>query len=98
MFYPFSILGVNGGENTLLRTEKEDSWVWRVDRALGTDVGGVVYRGIADMGGTISPTLDPSERRAYDPSSLGTSVFVYHQPWAMGEMGERTGDWFESRH
>lgn len=58
----------------------------------------VFIRGIANMGGTISPTLDPSERKAYDPSSLGTYVFVYHQPWTnLGEIGKRIGDWFESR-
>lgn len=33
MFYLFSILGVNEGENTVLRTEK-NSWVWFVDGLL----------------------------------------------------------------
>jgi len=97
MFYLFSILGVNGGENIILRTEKKGPWDWPVDGALGNDVEGGVCRGIAGMGGTISPTLNPSERTAYDPNSLGTSVFVYHQLWTMGETGKKTGDWFESR-
>lgn len=35
---------------------------------LGTGVGKGLYRGIADMGGMISPTLDTSERKAMVPA------------------------------
>lgn len=63
---------------------------------LGTRDGRGVYRGIAAVGGTVSPTLDPSERKAVIPA-LATSLFVYYQPRTMGEMGKGTGDWCESR-
>lgn len=95
MFYLFSILGVNEGQNTVLRTEKKKipgsgPWAGLLGLALEE-----VF--ITDIRGTISPTPDPPHRReSYDPSSLGTSVFVYHQTLDHG-MGKRTGDWFDSR-
>ena len=60
--------------------------------ALGTDVGDV-YRGIANMGGMIGPTLDPSERTAMIPALSELPFFVYYQPWTMGrwERGLVTG-------
>ena len=58
MFYLFSILGVNEGENTVLRTEEKKipgSGPWT--RLLGLALEEVF---ITDIGGTISPTPDPS--------------------------------------
>lgn len=89
--------GCKYGRKCGAESRRERFLFWPVNGALGTDVGGDVYRGIADMGGMMSPTLDSSERTAYDPSSLGTSIFCLLPTLDHGEMGERAGDWFESK-
>lgn len=58
-----------------------------MDGTLGTGVGRGVYRGIADMGGSVSPILDPSERRAMIPavSELQFLFTVNPGPWGKWE-------------
>lgn len=67
MFYLFLILGVNEGENTVLRREKEKitgpgPWM---------GLWGLVLEGVF-IGASlmITPTLDPSERKAVIPVLL----------------------------
>lgn len=90
MFYVFSILGVNKGENRVLRTEKKripgsDPWM-----GLWGCVGRGVYRGIADMGGMISAALDLSERKAMIPLSQN---FSFCLPSALDHGGNGNEGW-----
>lgn len=94
MFYLFSILGVNEGENTVLRTEKKKI----PSLARGRDFGDRRWKRCLSLTWRHDqPHTGPIGRESYDPSSLATSEFVYHQTLDHGEMGKRAGDWFESR-
>lgn len=86
MFYLFSILGVNEGENTILRTEKKKipglargqnfgDWCWK--RCFS-----VTWR-------HDQPHTGPIGRESYYvPSSLGTSDFVYRETLDHGGNGK----------
>lgn len=94
MFYLLSIPGVNEGENMVLRTtKKKGSWAWPVNGTLGTRDGKGVYRGIAAVGGTVSPTLDPSDRKAVIPElvELPFLFTINPGPWGKWERGLVTG-------
>lgn len=58
-----------------------------MDGILGTGVGRGASRGIADMGGRVSPILDPSERRAMIPaaSELQFLFTISLGPWGKWE-------------
>lgn len=79
----------HGSENN----KKKDSWAWPVNGTLGTRDGKGVYRGIAAVGGTVSPTLDPSERKAVIPelSELPFLFTINPGPWGKWERGLVTG-------
>lgn len=90
MFYLFSILGVNEGENTVLRTEKKKipgSGLW-------TGLWGLALEEcLSRTSQARSAPLwtHPLGRESYDPSSLGTSAFVYPQTLDHGGNGKE--DW-----
>ena len=58
-----------------------------MDGTSGTGFGNGVCRDTADMGGMISPTLDPSERKAMTPavSELQFVFTVNPRPWGKRE-------------